>query len=98
MTILAIYALIESKQKCEIGIFNRIASGAKFAVHCIGIWGAVHKIFLRGAITFEWLYFGLKPFAIELFFLDNTILFLAQKNLQVRLLIYLVVLPKNFAF
>lgn len=59
---------------------------------------AVHKIFLCGAITFEWLYFGLKPFAIELFFLDNTLLFLAQKNLQVRLLIYFVVLPKNFAF
>lgn len=68
MPILAISALIESKQKCEIGIFNRIASGAKFAVHCIGIWGAVHKIFLRGAITFDWLYLLWKPIAIELFF------------------------------
>ena len=57
MTILAISALIESKQKCEIGIFNRIASGAKFAAHCIGIWGgAVHKIFLYAAIIFIWLH------------------------------------------
>jgi len=31
-------------------------------------------------------------------FFKNTILFFARENLHVRLLIYLVALPKNFAF
>jgi len=31
-------------------------------------------------------------------FFKNTLLFFARENLHVRLLIYLVALPKNFAF
>ena len=97
MPILAISALIESKQKCEIGIFKRqILSRICHALH--RYLGGVHKIFLCGAITFDWLYLLWKPIAIELFFFKNTLLFFARENLHVRLLIYLVALPKNFAF
>lgn len=67
MPILAISALIESKQKCEIGIFKRwILSRICHALH--RYLGGVHKIFLCGAITFDWLYLLWKPIAIELFF------------------------------